>query len=156
MNTKKEEFVRFSLNPNYKIGNWGTVMGPEVKRKQRIDSQGYPSVSIRVKGKVKQFRVHRLVAHAHLNLDIMNSIVVIHHRDENKTNNHWTNLYGLSREENTHASRKNKSFPINIHMNYNRYVYRKRYKGNILQRSFETLEEAIKFKADMENFLGLK
>ena len=72
----------------YKVN--GTVL------KQKINKSGYLYVHLSANGKCKSFRVHRLVALAFVKNPMPNEYDVINHKinhkDENKTNNVFSNL----------------------------------------------------------------
>ena len=69
-----------------------------------LDAYGYHLVNLYKDGKMKRFKVHRLVASAFIKGD--NSLTV-NHIDECKTNNHVSNLEYLTREDNLRAWNKN-------------------------------------------------
>lgn len=81
----------------YQVSNYGNVksMNYHRERKEKIlslchDPSGYPFVLLYKNGKRKQCAVHRLVADAFLNNE--NGLPCINHKDENKQNNHASNL----------------------------------------------------------------
>lgn len=77
------------------------VIYPEREIKACFDSHGYLQVVLRVKGKKRTARVHRLVAECFLekpskdlvdNCCMTGTVVLVNHKDGNKTNNHFSNL----------------------------------------------------------------
>lgn len=74
--------------------------------KGHIDKYGYLNYCIKVNGKTKNIRAHRIIAECYLG----KSDLVVNLRDENKLNNNINNLEYLTREENTRYSlnKKNK------------------------------------------------
>jgi hypothetical protein len=63
------------------------------KLKTQIDDKGYVKVTVFLdSGKRFATRVHRLVASAFLNLNLYDKNLHVHHKDENKQNNHFNNL----------------------------------------------------------------
>lgn len=83
---------------------WGTRMelkGKEIK--EVVDGLGYSRVSLSKNGKVKAFKIHRLVANAFLN-----GSGQVNHIDANKQNNNVINLeYCTQKENNIHAELNN-------------------------------------------------
>lgn len=91
----------------YQISNLGNVksLGNKHKHKnsiilkQTIDRKnGYLTVSLSKKGKMKMYRVHRLVANAFI--DNFNNYPIINHKDGNKLNNCVDNLEWCTYKQN--------------------------------------------------------
>lgn len=80
----------------YKISNYGRIKslnyGKTQKEKIRKTqlNKGYAKVNLSKNGKVKHYLVHRLVAEAFI--PNPNNLTEINHKDENKENNHVSNL----------------------------------------------------------------
>lgn len=76
----------------YSIDECGNVYSIRSKRflKPTIGNNGYCTVEFNVKGKVKRLLVHRLVAQAFLPNPF--NYPQVNHKDENKENNHVSNL----------------------------------------------------------------
>ena len=78
--------------PNYIIYDDGRVYS--IRRKKFIyvahDDRGYPYVNFYLKGKRYCRKIHRLVAKAFV--PNPNNLPEVNHIDENKDNNHYTNL----------------------------------------------------------------
>lgn len=78
----------------YKISNYGNVkslkFGKEKILKQTKNKQGYLRVDLYKEGKLKHYKVHRLVAQAFI--PNPNNYPMVNHRDEDKTNNIVENL----------------------------------------------------------------
>ena len=82
--------------------------------KVRFDAQGYADVCLTKEGKSKWFRVHRLVAAAYV--PNPNNYPLVNHKDENPSNNHFSNLewctksyninYGTANDRRRKASSK--------------------------------------------------
>lgn len=86
-----------------RIGKAGsTVIVPERILKQKTDKDGYKEVTLSDNGKMKYFRVHRLVAEAFI--PNPNAYPVINHLDENPANNHISNLEWCTCSYNTRYS----------------------------------------------------
>lgn len=87
---------------NYEISEYGDIRNLNTGkiRKKRINSlHGYVEVDLYKNGQCSWKRVHRLVAEAFL--DNPNSLPVVMHKDNDKTNNHYTNLEWGTVSENT-------------------------------------------------------
>ena len=63
-----------------------------------LNRDGYPIVHLKVQGKGKSFRVHRLVGEAFV--DNPHNYDEINHIDENKANNYYLNLEWCTRKQN--------------------------------------------------------
>ena len=87
-----ENGVIYDYRGLYKISNFGRVFGVKNSRikKLRVDKNGYFTVSLFKDNKEKNCKVHRLVA-LHF-IDGYFESAVVNHIDENKQNNHYTNL----------------------------------------------------------------
>ena len=76
--------------PNYKVNEFGIIIN--IKRKTQLTQykrKGYMFVTLSNK-KTKQCRVHRIVGEAFI--ENPNNYACINHKDENKENNHYSNL----------------------------------------------------------------
>ncbi len=86
--------------PNYEISNFGRIKILERShgkscyndkiKKQRIDDNGYNTITLSNNGKLSKFSVHRLVAKAFI--PNPNNLPTVHHMDHNRLNNHISNL----------------------------------------------------------------
>lgn len=75
----------------------GRIFGKRKELKQRLDSDGYPTVTVGVKGR-RGWKVHRLVALTYIpNPEYLETV---NHKDDNKLNNHYTNLEWCTRVRN--------------------------------------------------------
>ena len=63
-----------------------------------LNSDGYPHTRFNVSGRGKSVKIHRLVAQAFV--DNPHGYVEVNHIDEDKSNNHYTNLEWCTRKEN--------------------------------------------------------
>lgn len=83
-------FGRVKSLPFWHNNRFGGFMTSEQLINGRIDKKGYRYVALGKKDKVMEFKVHRLVA-IHFIPNPYN-YPQVNHRDENKTNNHVSNL----------------------------------------------------------------
>lgn len=106
--------------PNYQVSNLGRVKslnyGKEKILKNNKDKDSYFQIALSKEGKVKVFKVHRLVASAFLpNPD---NLPQVNHKDENKTNNCVDNLEWCTGRYNnnygTHNERMAKAKSLSI------------------------------------------
>lgn len=81
----------------YQVSNYGRVKSlcagrwhTEMIRKAVPDKDGYLTVVFKKDNKVSCYKIHRLVASAFISNP--NNLPHINHKDENKTNNHVSNL----------------------------------------------------------------
>lgn len=79
---------------------------PEQILKPWFESGGYYQVSLCKNGKVKNRRVHVLVAMAFLGHIPNGSTLVVDHIDENRTNNNIQNLQIITHQDNIKRSKK--------------------------------------------------
>ena len=88
----KENGKTYDYRGLYKISNFGRVYGVKNGKIKtlRVDKSGYFTVSLYKDNKEKNCKVHRLVA-LHF-IDGYFEKAVVNHIDENKQNNHHTNL----------------------------------------------------------------
>ncbi len=94
----KEVFTNFG--DYYAVSTYGNVTSCVVggEMSLRVTSAGYRSVNLRVGGRERTFRVHRLVAI--LFLDNPEGLPQVNHKDGNKLNNHVDNLEWVTAADN--------------------------------------------------------
>ncbi len=87
-----EEFKPIINFPNYEISNFGNVKNIKKNKLMTLypKSNGYIVVKLSRDNKSFQCKVHRLVAIAFI--DNLSNLPMVNHKDENKTNNHYSNL----------------------------------------------------------------
>lgn len=118
-----EEWKNIKGYPNYKISNIGRVKSLNYRNtgEERIlkgckTKNGYLQVNLFKEGKVKNFKVHRLVASVFI--PNPNNLCEINHIDEDKTNNcvenlEWCNrIYNLNYGSRIERTAKANSIPI--------------------------------------------
>lgn len=90
----------------YQVSNLGNVkslkFGKERIVKPRKCGRGYLQVGLWKDGKVKCYKVHRLVANAFL--PNPNNLTEVNHKDEDKTNNKVSNLEWMTHRDNKRYS----------------------------------------------------
>lgn len=90
-----ENGIEYDYRGLYQVSNYGRVksLGKNGNEKIRLlytGKQGYKSIDLWKNGKRKNFFVHRLIAHMFIEGYFENAQV--NHKDENKENNHLSNL----------------------------------------------------------------
>ena len=101
---------------DYLIYNDGRLFSKKTNRflKGKIDNVGYLTYALAIgdrrssnnKKLSKMLYAHRLVAEYFI--DNPNNFPIVHHKDENKLNNNWSNLEWVTEKENTQYSLKNR------------------------------------------------
>lgn len=93
----------------YQVSNFGRVksikFGKERILKTFKNTRGYLQVNLCKNGKVKNYKVHRLVAEAFL--DNTDNLPEVNHKDENKLNNNAENLEWCSAKHNSNFGTRN-------------------------------------------------
>jgi len=136
--------------PNYEISNCGLVMNIRGNiLKPHLDHRGYERLALCKNGKLKNFRIHRLVADAFISNP--ENKPEVDHIDRYKTNNHASNLRWVTRSENNQNTGVSCNNKLNIkNISYdksqNRYIFQKTIRGETIHKNFKTLDEAIEFK----------
>lgn len=101
-----ESWLPIEGYPDYQISDQGRVKSLKLGRERILkdgDVHGYRKVSLCSNGKVKQFRVHRLVAKAFI--PNPEGLPEVNHQDEDKTNNWKENLEWCESQYNTEYSK---------------------------------------------------
>ena len=138
---------------NYLIYPDGRVWSKNVKRylKAVCNSNGYLQVVLYKDRIPKQHKIHRLVA-LHFIENPENKICV-DHENGIRTDNRVENLSWATYSENSQNRGKNKNNKLGIkNISYDktigRYRYKKTIRGEIHQKWFKTLEEAMEYKTN--------
>lgn len=97
---------------NYKINEYGAIIHKKKNRelKHSINEKGYHKVLLQKGNKHLKTGVHRLVAKAFV--PNPNNYKEVNHIDENKNNNHYSNLEWCNRKQNINHSIKSGKFII--------------------------------------------
>lgn len=92
---------------NYEVSEDGQVRRAKDHAPMHIlrRPKGYLYTQLVVNGKQKAFRIHRLVAHLWLGLDLA-STDQVDHIDNDPSNNHWSNLQIVSASIHNHLTNK--------------------------------------------------
>lgn len=96
----------------YQISNFGRVKSfyfknPRILKPHKV--KGYSNVELYKNKKKKQFYIHRLVMENFCPIENMN-VLDVNHKDENKSNNHISNLEWMTHKDNlNYGSRAEKA-----------------------------------------------
>ena len=91
---------------NYQVSWWGRVLNTKTGRilKPQADGRGYALVYLSKNGKVKNHKIHQLVASEWVSNP--GEKRCIDHIDGSRTNNHWENLRYATHAENSMNAKK--------------------------------------------------
>ncbi len=141
---------------DYLVSDLGCVMNRDTNQilKGGYNKDGYRHVILTEDAKKKTLLVHRLVAQAFIPNPEKKACV--DHIDRNRTNNNVNNLRWATNQENSFnksKSTRNKSGHVGVSYHQGDRKWRARIKLNGVERSVncETVEEAIKVRAEMAN-----
>lgn len=90
INKENEEWKDIPNFPGYTVSNYGDIKNIKKQLLKPCFNGNYNSVRLSINGKVTQIVCHRLVALAFL--PNPNNFPIVNHKDENKLNNHISNL----------------------------------------------------------------
>ena len=100
---------------------YSTKYGKLKKRKLQTDNDGYKNLNLHNNGKIKNYRVNRLVAETYLpNPD---NLPEVNHKDEVKSNNNVANLEWSTRAYNTQYSQAMSWIVENVRTGERQTVY---------------------------------
>lgn len=160
----------------YEVSNFGSVRslpreisqrsrcGVEIKRrfkekelKPTDNGNGYLIVGLRMKGKRKNFYIHRLVAECFCNRRIGENVV--NHKDYNTKNNHFENLEWTTQRENVKHSVLRMMKPKTSKSKSStgeKYIYKRRNMfrvcvPNKAEETFSAFDEALRRKEVLLN-----
>ena len=101
---------------SYFNNKWGTTNEAKIKT-LTINNRGYYYVNLSKNGKYKPFTVHKLVAMTFINHKKDSAMgIVINHIDNNKLNNHVSNLEWVTQRYNTQCHKTD----VGVYFNKNR------------------------------------
>ena len=144
---------RYFLNENNQVINSenGNIL------KGGINNAGYNQIGLNIDKVNYSTSIHRIVAHCYLGLDLRDGKTEVDHIDQNKLNNHPSNLRLCSKLENRNFNSKYE-LPDYISKNSNKnykqgfiYTYRRRINGE--QKTLKVsvnLDVVLKFKEEYE------
>ena len=94
-----ENWKTYKEIPRYEVSDKGRVRNAVTGRlmKTSIDRQGYERITVTVDGLPKNLRIHRMVAETFSFREHPN--MCVRHRDDNRSNNNFDNLYWCTRRE---------------------------------------------------------
>ena len=148
--TSIEGFSKYLIYENGDIYTNGIRKG---FMKPYLTKKGYKRLNLRDdNGKLNRFYIHRLVALAYI--PNPENKPQVDHIDQNKTNNHLSNLRWASIKENQHNIKQpscnnklgEKNICLTTYKGYKYYRFIKKIDGTTHQKHFKTLEEAISYK----------
>jgi hypothetical protein len=146
-----EVFLNIPDCEGYEVSNYGNIRNNQTRCKvlsYYSTNKGYIQVNIKVRGKNRNFFLHRLVAITFL--PRIRGKDYVDHIDRDKTNNHVSNLrWVTARENNYHKEVMSNTGYRNITEIRGRFyvvieVNRKRFK-----KSTSTIEEAVKYRENI-------
>jgi hypothetical protein len=102
MEEQLKQIIYENQKTDYFISSFGRLYNQKTKNwyKGRISENGYLDYILRINGKEKNFRAHRLVAEYFIPKNNTNANIV-NHKDGNKLNNNVENLEWTTNQENT-------------------------------------------------------
>lgn len=133
-----------SLNHLKRLGAKTILHKGKILKQQIIKTNGYFSVALSKKSKVKRYLVHRLVAQAFV--ENLKNYNVINHKDENKLNNNATNLEWCSYNYNNNYGNHGQKISKTRNFNKNKKVYQYDLNGNLINIFKSSLEAKRFFK----------
>jgi hypothetical protein len=87
---------------NYQVSNYGRIKTSRnrISEGHKPDGNGY--IYIRIQDKM--YGIHRLVAYIFIENDDQDNKIIVHHKDDNPSNNHMSNLEWTTSSQNTQYS----------------------------------------------------
>ena len=145
---EEEEFLPIDGYDNYIVSNFGNVKNSKTNRILKLQNhpKGYKLIDLSKKGKVKNFRVHRLVGKAFL--ENPDNKEMIDHIDNNPANNNVKNLRWATSKNNLANQGKQKNNTtgfkgVCFHKHINKYIASIRINGKRKHLDyFKSAEEA--------------
>jgi|TARA_R110000737_G_scaffold157287_1_gene185796 hypothetical protein len=141
--------MRRFRDTEYMISEDGGIYRNGKKRKPYLDI--YQRLNLSINGVTTTFYVHRIVAEAYLGA----SDLCVDHIDNDKTNNHVSNLQYLTRAENINKERQHKDLPMHVSKSMKRgkwaYQYRRSVGGKqVMFINSISLSKVLRFKLNYE------
>ena len=173
MNSKEEKWEILKEFPDYAISTFGRIKNLKTRRilKTYVTKRKYEYILLARNGKQHNLQVHRLVAQTFIPNPLNKPCV--NHLDYNPSNNNVNNLEWVTHSENCKYSSKNISLALKgksktlehkkatikamlknnkkehyVYKNNKYFIFRIKRNGNDYNKTFKTLEEAIKYRDD--------
>jgi hypothetical protein len=157
LNENTEPWVKIEGCPGYEISTFGRVLNSNTGRVllHGFDSNGYPNVRLSRNNKATTCKIHRLVAKAFINNPENKKCV--DHIDNNRSNNHVTNLRWATHTENgmnSSMSKHNTSGHKGVSWSKSQKKWRALITVDRLQIHigyYKTLDDAVQARKDRAN-----
>lgn len=130
------------------IMNGGKITRRKGKMKKTSITRGYPIIGLSKDGKAKKYLVSRLVA-IHF-IENAENKPEVNHVDENKENNHFSNLEWVTAKENANHGTRNKRISEYVKMNPHKRGYK-----SVLQINPDTNEVVAEFGSVKEALVAV-
>tara|TARA_R100000951_G_C2552280_1_gene152869 strand:+ start:83 stop:628 length:546 start_codon:yes stop_codon:yes gene_type:complete len=128
----------------YSVSDHGNVYNHRTNRVLKANNSGYPIVNLCKDSKRKSHHIHKLVAMAFLDHMPGGYTTIVDHIDNDKTNNHISNLQLTTVRHNTSKDQVSKyDLPTGVTRNKKRFMSRIQHNGQrIYLGTYITIEEA--------------
>jgi hypothetical protein len=95
-----EEWKEINFLPNLEVSSKGNIRNKTNKTLKKLSKagKGYPTIKVRVKGKITSYYIHRLVAEFFIPNPL--NLPQVDHIDNNKENNCVSNLQWITNRDN--------------------------------------------------------
>jgi len=134
-----EEYKEILEFPNYQISNFGNVINIKKNKQMHpyLKKSGYVVIRLSNKGQAVECKIHRLVAIAFItNPD---NLPFVNHKDENKSNNHYTNLEWCNSTYNNNYGTRSERQAKKIQKPVKQYSI-----NNVFIKKYSSIQEAGK------------
>ena len=147
-------------HPNYLIYDDGRVFSKKNNKFLTHCISGFHNYKY-VTLNEKKYLIHRLVATHYCNNNNPEKFNIVDHIDQDINNNYFKNLRWVDKSingSNRPKQKNNTSGHKNIFYcnTYNKWFFRIKKNNKTISKSFNTIEDAIKYKEDYKNRFNLK